>query len=112
MTSHMSHIGQALMPPQNPNSWARRQHNTPIPTPMLDQRADGLPPVAIDIVREKIARVFQDKLGVSMIPRGSRIENPMTTDLITTHIPREQGYPNFQIFWVTKERTHMGMQLT
>jgi hypothetical protein len=79
---------------------------------MLDQRADGLPPVAIDIVREKIARVFQDKLGVSMIPRGSRIENPMTTDLITTHIPREQGYPNFQIFWVTKERTHMGMQLT
>jgi hypothetical protein len=112
MTSHMIHIGQALMPPQNPNPWARRQHNTPTPTPMLDQRAGGLPLVAIDIVREEIARAFRDKLGVIMNPRGSRIENPMTTDLITTHIPREQEYPNFQKNWVTKERTYMGMQLT
>jgi hypothetical protein len=37
---------------------------------MLGQRADGLPPAAIDIVREEIARAFRDKLRVSMIPRG------------------------------------------
>jgi hypothetical protein len=35
---------------------------------MLDQRAGGLPPAAIDIVREEIAGVFRDKLGVIMIP--------------------------------------------
>jgi hypothetical protein len=35
---------------------------------MLDQRADELPPPAIDIVREEIVGVFQDKLKVSMIP--------------------------------------------
>jgi hypothetical protein len=37
---------------------------------MFDQRAGGLALVAIDIVREEIAGVFRDKLGVSMIPRG------------------------------------------
>jgi hypothetical protein len=61
---------------------------------MLDQRAAGLPPAAgltptaIDIVRQEIAGAFQDKLGVSMTPRGSLIGNPMTTDLIITHTPR------------------------
>jgi hypothetical protein len=34
---------------------------------MLDQRAGGLPPAAIDIVKEEIAGAFRDKLGVSMI---------------------------------------------
>jgi hypothetical protein len=37
---------------QNPNPWARRQYNTQTPTPLIDQRAGGLPPTAIDIVRE------------------------------------------------------------
>jgi hypothetical protein len=29
----------------------------------------------------------------------------MTTDLITTHTPKEPGYPNLQNFRVTKEKT-------
>jgi hypothetical protein len=52
---------------------------------MLDQRAGGLPPGAIDIVREEIDGMFQDKLEVSMTPLGSRIENLMIADLIITH---------------------------
>jgi hypothetical protein len=31
---------------------------------MFDQRAGGLTPAAIDIVREEIARASRDKLGV------------------------------------------------
>jgi hypothetical protein len=40
------------------------------------KRVGGLPPATIDIVREKIAGVFQDKLEVSMIPGGCHIEKP------------------------------------
>jgi hypothetical protein len=44
----------------------RQQTNIQTISPMVEQRAGGLPPVAIDIVREEIARVFRDKLRVSM----------------------------------------------
>jgi hypothetical protein len=40
---------------------------------MFDQRAGGLAPAAIDIVREEIARAFQDKLEVGMVPGGTII---------------------------------------
>jgi hypothetical protein len=56
--------------PQNPSQCGGRRHNTQTPTPVLDQSANGLPPVAIDIVREEIAEAFRDKLRVSMIPGG------------------------------------------
>jgi hypothetical protein len=72
---------------------------------MFDQRASGLAPAAIDIVREEIAGAFRDKLGVSMVPGGNHIGNLMTADLINTHTHREPGYPNSQIFWVIKEKT-------
>jgi hypothetical protein len=65
---------------------------------MFDQRAGGLAPVAIDIVREEIAGAFRDKLGVSMIPGGNLIGNLTTADLITTHTHREPGYPSSQNF--------------
>jgi hypothetical protein len=37
----------------------------------------------------------------------------MTADLITTHTPREPGYPNSQNFWATKKNTreHIGQFL-
>jgi hypothetical protein len=80
-----------------------RQHANVQPTPpMFDQRAGDLAPAAIDIVREEIAGAFRDKLGVSMVPRGNHIGNLMIADLITTHTPREPGYPNLQNFRVTK----------
>jgi hypothetical protein len=71
---------------------------------MFDQRVGGLAPSAIDIVRQEIAGAFRDKLEVSMVPGGNHIGNLMTADLITTHTPREPGYPNSQNFWVTKEK--------
>jgi hypothetical protein len=43
---------------------------------MFDQRAGGLAPAAIDIVREEIAGAFRDKLGVSMVPRGQSYWKP------------------------------------
>jgi hypothetical protein len=72
---------------------------------MFNQRASGLAPAAIDIVREEIAGAFRDKLGVSMVPGGQSYRKPMTTDLITTYTPREPGYPNSQKFWMIKEKT-------
>jgi hypothetical protein len=59
--------------PQNQNQWGGKQHNNiQTNSPILDQRAGGLPPppAAIDIVREEIARAFRDKLGVSIVLGG------------------------------------------
>jgi hypothetical protein len=43
---------------------------------MVDQRAGGLAPAAIDIVREEIAGAFRDKLIVSMVPRRQSYQKP------------------------------------
>jgi hypothetical protein len=56
----------------------RQQTNVQTTSPMMGQRAYGLPSTAIDIVREEIAGAFQDKLGVSMVPGGSHIRGFMT----------------------------------
>jgi hypothetical protein len=74
---------------------------------MFDQRAGGLAPAAIDIVRKEMARAFRDKLEVSMVPGGNHIGGLMTADLTTTHNHREPGYPNSQNFRVTKEIAHV-----
>jgi hypothetical protein len=71
---------------------------------MLDQRAGGLPPDAIDIVREEIAGAYRYKLGVSMILGGSHIRGLMIADLTITHTHREPGYPNSLSFRMTKEK--------
>jgi hypothetical protein len=71
---------------------------------MLDQRVGGLPPAAIDIVREQIAGAFQDKLEVSIVPRGSHIKDLMIADLTIIHTHRELGYPISRSFRVTKIR--------
>jgi hypothetical protein len=63
--------------PRNSNQWGERQHANVQPTPpMFDQRAGGLAPAAIDIVREEIVGAFRDKLGVSMVPRGQSYRKP------------------------------------
>jgi hypothetical protein len=84
----------------------RQYANIQTTSPISDQRADGLTPAAIDIVREEIVGAFRDKLGVSMVPGGSLIGDLMIADLTTTHTHREPGYPNSQNFRVTKGRAH------
>jgi hypothetical protein len=65
---------------------------------MFDQRAGGLAPIAIDIVREEIARTFRDKLGVSMVPGGQSYRRPY--DSRFDHHPYPQGtrIPEFAKF--------------
>jgi hypothetical protein len=47
--------------PLSSNQWGERQHTNIQPTPpMFDQRASGLAPAAIDIVREEIAGAFRE----------------------------------------------------
>jgi hypothetical protein len=65
---------------------------------MFDQRAGGLAPAAIDIVREEIAGAFRDKLGVSMVPGGQSNRKPY--DSRFDHHPYPQGtrIPEFAKF--------------
>jgi hypothetical protein len=73
----------------------------------LDQKVGGLPPAAIDIVREEIAGAFRDKLEVGIIPRGGHIGNLMVAILTVSHTHMGPEYPNSQSFRVTKERARV-----
>jgi hypothetical protein len=76
--------------PHSSNPWGETQHANIQPTLlMFDQRAGGLAPAAIDIVREEIAGAFRDKLGVSMVPRGQSYRKPY--DNRFDHHPYPQG---------------------
>jgi hypothetical protein len=103
----MSHIGQIVIHHIAQTNGGRQYANIQLTSLMFDQRAGGLAPATIDIVREERAGAFRDKLGVSMVPGGNHIRNLMTADLITTHTHREPGYSNSQNFRVTKEKTHV-----
>jgi hypothetical protein len=65
---------------------------------MFDQRAGGLAPAAIDIVREEIVGAFRDKFRVSMVPRGESYRKPY--DSRFDHHPYPQGtrIPEFAKF--------------
>jgi hypothetical protein len=81
---------------------------------MFDQRAGGLAPAAIDIVRGEIAGAFQDKLEVSMVPGGQSYWKPY--DIRFDHHPYLQGtrIPEFAKFLGDQEkntREHIGQFL-
>jgi hypothetical protein len=65
---------------------------------MVDQRAGGHAPTAIDIVREEIPGAFRDKLGVSMVLGGKSYRKPY--DNRFDHHPYPQGtrIPEFANF--------------
>jgi hypothetical protein len=95
----MSHIGKTAMHHIAQTNGGGRQHANIQPTPpMFDQRAGGLAPAAIDIVREEIAGAFRDKLGVSMIPGGESYQKRY--DSRFDHHPYPQGtkIPEFSKF--------------
>jgi hypothetical protein len=53
--------------PHSSNKWGKRQHANIQPTPpMFNQRAGGLAPAAIDIVREEIVRAVGDLFSNAM----------------------------------------------
>jgi hypothetical protein len=64
----------------------------------LDQRAGGLPPAAIDIVREEIAGVFRDKLGVSIVPGGHSYRRPYGSHFDRLPYPQGTRIPEFAKF--------------
>jgi hypothetical protein len=65
---------------------------------MFDQRASGLAPASIDIVREEIVGAFRDKLKVSMVPGWQSYRKPY--DNRFDHHPYPQGtrIPEFAKF--------------
>jgi hypothetical protein len=84
---------------QNPNRWGRKQQtNIQTNSPILDQRAGDLPPPAIDIVREKIAGAFRDKLGVSIVPEGQSYRRPYGSHFDRLPYPQGTRIPEFAKF--------------
>jgi hypothetical protein len=56
MVSSMNHIGQIVMHHKTQTNGGRQQTNIQTTSSMIGQRAGGLPPAAIDIVREGVQR--------------------------------------------------------
>jgi hypothetical protein len=84
---------------QNPNQWGGKQHtNIQTNSPILDQRASGLPPTAIDIVREEIAGAFRDKLGVSIVSGGQSYRRPYDSQFDRLPYPQGTRIPEFAKF--------------
>jgi hypothetical protein len=84
---------------QNPNQWGRKQHtNIQTNSPILDQRVGDLPPAAIEIVREEIARAFRDKLGVSIVPGGQPYRRPYDSQFDHLPYPKGTRIPEFAKF--------------
>jgi hypothetical protein len=84
---------------QNPNKWGGKQRtNIQTNSPILDQRAGGLPPAAIDIVREEIAGAFRDKLEVSIVPEGQSYRRPYHSQFDRLSYPQGTRIPEFTKF--------------
>ena len=96
----MHHVAQT-------NGGERQYANIQPTPPMFDQRAGGLPPAAIEIVREEIAGAFRDKLGVSIVPGGSHFGDLMIASLTGSHTHKGPEYLNSQSFRVTKKRARV-----
>jgi hypothetical protein len=94
----MNHIGQIIMHHRSQTNGGRQQTSVQITPPMMGQRAGGLPPTAIDIVREEIAGVFRDKLGVSMIPGGQSYRKPYDSQFDHHPYPQRTRIPEFAKF--------------
>jgi hypothetical protein len=85
--------------PQNSSQWEGRRHtNIQTTSPILDQRVGGLPPTAIDIVREEIAGAFRDKLGVSIVPGGQSYRRPYNSQFDRLPYPQGTRIPEFAKF--------------
>jgi hypothetical protein len=65
---------------------------------MFDQRAGGLAPTAIDIVREEIAGAFRDKLRVSMVLGGQSYRKPYDSRFDHHPYPKGTRIPEFAKF--------------
>jgi hypothetical protein len=88
------------------NIWGGKQHtNIQTNSPILDQRASGLPPVAIDIVREEIAGAFRDKLGVSIVPGGQSYRRPYDSQFDRLPYPQGTRIPEFAKFSGDQEKS-------
>jgi hypothetical protein len=65
---------------------------------MMRQRVSGLPPDAIDIVREEIAGAFRDKHRVSMVPGGQSNRRPYDNQFDHHPCPQGTRIPEFAKF--------------
>jgi hypothetical protein len=99
MGSPMSLIGHVLTRRKTQTNGGGKQHtNIQTNSPILDQRASGLPPAAIDIVKEEIAGAFRDKLGVSIVPGGHSYRRPYNSQFDRLPYPQGTRIPEFAKF--------------
>jgi hypothetical protein len=95
----MNHIGKIVTHHiTQTNGGGRQQTSVQTTSPMMGQRAGGLPPAAIDIVREEIAEELRDKLGVSMVPGGQSYRRPYDSRFDHHPYPHGTRIPEFSKF--------------
>jgi hypothetical protein len=66
----------------------------------------GLPPGAMEKIREEMTELFRDKFGVSVARVGQSYQSHIITGLTLSHIHKGQGYRNFLSFLVKMEEAH------
>jgi hypothetical protein len=98
MVNPMNHIGQIVMHHRTQTNGGRQQTSVQTTSPMMGQRAGGLPPAAIDIVREEIARAFRDKLRVSIVPGGQSYRRLYDSRFYHHPYPQGTRIPEFAKF--------------
>jgi hypothetical protein len=94
----MNHIGQIVMHHRTQTNGGRQQTNVQTTSPMMRQRVGGLPPAAIDILREEIAGAFRDKLRVSMVPGVQSNRRPYDSRFDHHPYPKGTRIPEFAKF--------------
>jgi hypothetical protein len=80
----------------------------------MDQRVGRLPPSAIDIVREEIVGVFQDKQRVNVSHGGQSYRQPYDSRFDYDPYPQETRIPEFTQFLGDQGRStheHIGQFL-
>jgi hypothetical protein len=73
------------------------QHNNDRPNEPHNLGSDGLPPGAMEKIREDMAKLFRDRLEVSVARVGQSYQKHMITGLTLSHIHKGQGYPSFLV---------------
>jgi hypothetical protein len=95
-------------------SWAEGRHNNAHPTEPHIPRVGGLPPGTIEKIREEIAELFREKLGVSVTRLGQSDRKPYDHRFDT--IPYPQGtrilaFSNFSCECGKSTHEHLGQFL-
>jgi hypothetical protein len=78
--------------------WQEGRHNSARPNEPYSPGSGGLPPGAIEKIREEMAELFRDRLGVSVARVGQSYQKPYDPRFDTVPYPQGARIPEFSKF--------------